>query len=279
MPIVSLICLLLLFPAVGYGFEARGMQTPESIIVDPATGIYYVSNINGDPSAKNNAGFIAKLGPSGKPIDLNFIMGGKDQVDLNAPKGMAISGKDLYVADIDVVQRFDKNTGYLLGTIDLKLIGALSLKDVAVDPKGNIYVSDPKGNAIYQIAPARSFQITIFAKGPKLENPNGLVYDPTFKRLLVWGSGKILSIDMNGKPMILVNKQFSDLDGICFDRNGNLLASSFAEGKIYRIKKHSIVEVIKEHILTPAGISFDYKNNQILIPSLRGNLVFTHPLE
>ena len=79
--------------------------------------------------------------------------------------------------------------------------------------------------------------------------------------------------------MLLVNKQFKNLNGIDFDRKKNLLVSSFSEGKIYRIKNYSTVEVIKENILTPADISFDYKNNQILIPSFGGNLVFTNPLE
>lgn len=279
--LIRLLCFFLLFPVVGYSFEARGMHNPESFIVDPATGIYYISNVNGASAAKDNNGFISKLDSSGQMLDLTFIAGGRDQVVLNAPKGLAILGNDLYVADIDMVQRFDKNTGHLLGTIDLKHVGAGFLRAVAADAKGNIFVSDTNGDMIFQIVPARNFQVTILAKGTHLGNPGGLVYDPVSKRLIAaaQGSGKILSVDMNGKTMILFNGELKGLDGIDFDRNGNLLASSFTEGKIYRIKKYSTVEVIRENIITPAGISFDYKNNQILVPSFNGNLVFTHLLE
>lgn len=280
MRIARLVYLVLLVPAAAFGFEVRGMQAPESFIVDPATGVYYVSNVNGAPTVKDNNGFIAKIDPSGKLLALDFIVGGKDQVELHAPKGLAISGNDLYVTDIDVVQRFDKNTGHLVGTIDLKQVGAVFLNDITVDTKGNIYISDTHANIIYQVDPAKNFKVTILAKGEGLENPNGLLYDPTRKRLIVatWGTGKILSVDMNGKIMVLVNKQFKNLDGIDFDSRGNLIVSSFTEGKIYRIKNYSTVEVVKEHMLTPADISFDQKNKLILIPSFEGNLVFTHPL-
>lgn len=280
MRIEKLIYLVLLFPTIVYGFDLGGMQNPGSFIVDPETGNYFVSNVNGEPAAKDNKGFIAKLDPAGKLINLNFITGGEDQVELHAPKGMSIFGDELYVADIDVVQRFDKNTGHPRGTIDLKFIGAAFLSGLTVDTRGNIYVSDATNNVIYQIDPKNSFQVTVLSKGVALGNPHNMAYDTTFKRLVVasWSGGRILSVNMSGKILILVNRQFKNLDGVDFDRNGNLLVSSFTEGKIYRIKNFSAVEVVKENILTPAGISFDRKNNQILIPSYDGNQVFTHPL-
>jgi DNA-binding beta-propeller fold protein YncE len=281
MLMARLVFLVLLIPVPGHAFELRGLSTPESFIVDPATGIYYISNVNGEPKAKDNNGFIVKADPSGKPIDLEFIKGGKNQVELNAPKGLAISGNDLFVSDIDVVHRFDKSTGQLLGTIDLKLIGAVFLNDVVADPNGNIFVSDTFGNFIFRIDTKRNYQVSILSKGPLLENPNGLAYDPVFKRLVVvtWGTGRILLVDMNGKLSMLGIKPFKNLDGIDFDRKGNIIVSDFTDGKIYRIKNLSTVELIKENLLTPADISFDYKNNQILVPSFDGNLVFTQPLD
>lgn len=282
MRVAKLVCfVLLLFPAASYGFRLDGLRTPESFIVDPATGIYYVSNVNGAPREKDNNGFISKIDPSGKPIDLQFIAGGKNQVELNAPKGLAIAGRNLYVTDIDAVRRFDPDTGRLLGTIDFKAAGGVFLNDLAVDTDGKLYVSDTFGNAIFKIDPANNFQVTIVSKNPALGNPNGLVYDAPRQRLIVvtWGTGKILSVDMNGKIAQIVNESFKNLDGIDFDREGNLIVSSFSDGKIYRIKKFSKVEVLKENIVTPADISFDYKNNQVLVPSFDGNIIFTFPLE
>jgi hypothetical protein len=62
-----------------------------------------------------------------------------------------------------------------------------------------------------------------------------------------------------------------------WDREGNLLGSDEAEGKIYRIHNFSRVEIVRGNILTPANISFDYARNLILVPSSKGNLAFTIP--
>ncbi len=97
----------ILFLPLAQAFQLRGMETPESFIVDPATGIYYVSNVTGSSKAKDNNAFIAKIDASGKLIDRHFIRSGKNGVTLNAPKGLVISGNDLYVTDIDTVRRFD----------------------------------------------------------------------------------------------------------------------------------------------------------------------------
>lgn len=269
-----------LLPAAAFAFQLEGMKTPESFIVDPATGTYYVSNINGKPKEKDNNGFISKIDPSGKLIDRQFIAAGKNAVEeLHAPKGLAVRGDNLYVTDIDAVRRFDKNTGRQLGVIDFKALGAEFLNDLATDTDGHVYVSDTFGNAIYRIDPANN--VTIVSKDPGLGQPNGLLYDAPRQRLIAvtWGSGKAIAVGMDGKTMPLLKETFKNLDGVDFDRQGNLIFSSFTEGKIYRVKNFSKVETLRSNLVTPADISFDYKNNQILVPSFDGNLVFTVPLE
>ncbi|MCH7672664.1 MAG: hypothetical protein IIB72_10925 [Proteobacteria bacterium] len=272
---------LILFCPLAQAFQLRGMDQPESFIVDPATGIYYVSNIVGSHNGKDNKAFIAKIDASGKLIDRHFISGGKNGVTLNAPKGLAISGNDLYVADIDTVRRFDKESGKLLGTIDLALLGAKFLNGLALGPEGQLFVSDTTGNVIFKIDPANNFQVTILAKGPGLDHPKGMVYETLHQRLLVatGGSGKIIAVDMQGNILTVFQGAFKGLDGIDLDRQGNMIVSSFTAGKIYRIKKYSTVEVLRKNLVTPADISIDHKNNQVLVPSVDGNLVFTFPLK
>jgi hypothetical protein len=125
---------LVLFLPVAQAFELRGMDRPASFIVDPSTGTHYVSNVVGSSKAKDNSAFIAKIDAEGKLIDRDFIRSGRNGVTLNAPKGLAISGNDLYVADIDAVRRFDKNSGKLLGVVDLKLLGAKYLYGLVLGP-------------------------------------------------------------------------------------------------------------------------------------------------
>lgn len=273
--------LLILFFSPADAFQVRGMEKPESFIVDPATGVYYVSNVSGSPGAKDNNAFIARIDPTGKIVERDFIRSGKNGVHLNAPKGLAIAGKNLYVTDIDVVRRFDVQSGKPLGSIDFSILGAKFLNDLALSPEGHLFVSDTAGNTIYRIDPANHFQITILAKGPALGNPNGLVYETPHHRLLVaaWGSGKLIAVDMRGNILPIHNRRFKSLDGIDLDREGNIIVSSFTAGEIYRIRKYSTVEVIRKNMVTPADISFDYKNNRILVPSFDGNLIFTFPLK
>jgi len=94
-----------------------------------------------------------------------------------------------------------------------------------------------------------------------------------------WGTGEILGLTLDGKITPLVRKVGKNLDGIDFDREGNILVSSFTGGEIYRIRQFSRVEVIRKNLVTPADISFDYRHNQILVPSFDGNVAFSLPLK
>lgn len=273
---LTFIFLVLCLP-VAHAFQLRGMDGPASFIVDPATGAYYVSNVAGAPGAKNKKGFIAKIDGEGKLIDRHFIRSGRNGVTLNAPKGLAISGDDLFVADIDAVRRFDKNSGKLLGVIDLAFLGAKFLNGLAFGPDGQLFVSDTIGNVIYKIDLKKNYQVTFLARGAGLGHPNGMVYENRHQRLLVApsNSGKIIAVDMSGQLLTVYRGVFKDLDGIDLDGQGNIIVSDFGAGKIYRIKKYSSVEVLRKNMVTPAGISFDARNNRVLVPSFEGDIVFT----
>ena len=73
-------------------------------------GVYFVANINGSPLGKDGNGFISRLTRDGKVDSLKFIAGGRGGAVLNAPKGMAISGDTLWVADIDAARAFHKRS-------------------------------------------------------------------------------------------------------------------------------------------------------------------------
>src|SRR3989441_12055605 len=97
-------------PAATKVATVTGFLTPESVLYDSAQDVYFVSNINGSPTAKDNNGFISRVRPDGAVENLKFIEGGHNGVTLHAPKGMALRGDTLWVADIDVVRAFDART-------------------------------------------------------------------------------------------------------------------------------------------------------------------------
>src|SRR5690242_10469967 len=82
-----------------------GFLAPESVLYDSTQDIYFVSSIAGSGTAKDDNGFISRLRPDGAIENLKFIEGGKNGVTLNAPKGLAIVGDTLWVADIDEIGR------------------------------------------------------------------------------------------------------------------------------------------------------------------------------
>jgi HSP20 family protein len=96
----------------------RGLSAPESVIHDADQDVYFVTNINGNPGARDGNGFISRMKPDGTVDSLHFVMGGRNGVTLNAPKGTAITGDTLWVTDLDAVRGFNRFTGAPLATIE-----------------------------------------------------------------------------------------------------------------------------------------------------------------
>src|SRR5215204_6359033 len=138
----------IMFRKVG---QTPNLQGPESARYDRDLDIGFVSNVNGTAIQKDNNGYISRLRPDGAPYSLKFIEGGKKGVTLNAPKGLAINGDTLWVADIDVARAFNKRTGELIANVGIKG-RARFLNGAAVGPDGAVYMTDtgvlfgPKGD-------------------------------------------------------------------------------------------------------------------------------------
>src|SRR5919109_2590834 len=164
--------------------ETPNLQAPESAHYDSDLDVWFVSNINGNPTAKDNNGFISRIAPNGKVYSIKFIEGGKKGVTLNAPKGMAVVGDTLWVADLDAVRVFNKRTGTPITSV--KVPGARFLNDAAADPNGAIYVTDtgvipdPK-TGLKHVGPDRVYEVkgrsaTVALESPQLAGPNGIAW-------------------------------------------------------------------------------------------------------
>jgi sugar lactone lactonase YvrE len=117
------------------------LAIPESVFCD--NDILYVSLVEGQAWDIDGKGGIAKLDKNGNIIDASWITG------LNAPKGMGIWNKKLFVADVSEVVVINTLTGKIESKIPVK--GAIGLNDITVDRKGTIYVSDSRLGNVYQI--------------------------------------------------------------------------------------------------------------------------------
>ena len=62
---------------------STGLATPESVLWDAARKVWYVSNINGSPTAKDDNGYLVRLGPYGQSMDsLPFVSGADGDITL-----------------------------------------------------------------------------------------------------------------------------------------------------------------------------------------------------
>lgn len=276
---IGLILIAVLHAPVVMAFEVTGLATPESFIVDRRSGDYFISNINGAPTEKDNNGFITRVDAAGKVVALKFIDGTKG-APLHAPKGLAIVGDYLFVTDIDHVKGYDKESGRLRFDLDFTPYGASFLNDLTRDKDGNLYVSDMMSNFIAKIEPVRSYAISIVAKGAQLGQPNGLAIDAKTNGLVMvnWAEGKVYHVSPGGELTPRLTGAFKHLDGVDFDEAGNLYFSSFTGGTIYRAAADGTVTVLKERLTTPADIGIDRQRKLLLVPSFDGNAAMTIPL-
>jgi sugar lactone lactonase YvrE len=263
----------------------EGFATPESVLHDPDADVYLVSNINGTPFEADDNGYISKVSPEGKVTELKFIDASKAEVKLNAPKGMALAGDKLFVADITFVRMFDRKTGAPAGEVEVK--GSTFLNALATGPDGTVYVSDsglkpgfePTGtDAVYRIDPAKKNKLSPVAKSKDLGRPNGLAVDSSGVWVVTFGTGELYRISPKGQKEAAVKLPKGQLDGLVALEGGTVLVSSWEGSAVYRGAGAGPFEPVASNIKSPAGIGYDAKRKRLLIPSFMGNTVQIHPL-
>ncbi len=262
-------------------FKNVGLETPESVLYDDMNDVYIVSCINGKPLDVDNNGFITKLSPDGKVETLRWIEGGKKNVTLNAPRGLAIIGETLYVADLDTVRMFDRKSGAAQG--EVKVPGAVFLNDVVATTDGRVLVSDtgmkagakgfePAGtDAVYAIDKAK--KITTVAKAKDLGAPNGLYSAGDKTWVATFGSGELYALDAKGKKTDAQKLPKGSLDGIVALPGGDLLVASWEANAVFRGKPGGDFTPVVENVKSPADIGYDTKRSRLLVPLFDSNEV------
>ena len=267
----------------------QGLKTPESVRFDPADDVFFVSNINGSPGAKDNNGFISRVRAEGGEIDsLMFIAGGRGGVTLNAPKGLAITGDTLWVADIDAVRAFDKKTGRPIASYPVR--GAVFLNDIAAGPDGALYITDTgiqiSSTGMTHPGPDRIFKLTrtgevstAFQFRP-LVGPNGIAWDDVNQRFIIvsFAANDIVAWKPGDSTTTTIATGKGQFDGVERLSDGRVLLSTWADSSIYVLDGSALVRAVPG-VAGPADIGVDTKRNRVAIPLFEGNRVelFTIP--
>jgi hypothetical protein len=263
-----------------------GFASPESVLADTVADVYYVSNVNGSALGEDDNGFISRVTPDGQVENLKWIDGaGADPaITLNAPKGMAIRGDSLFVADIKCIRIFNRVTGRRANEVCIE--SATVLNDIAVGPEGSIFVTDsgfregaggafePTGtDAVYRLTLREDQAGATIARDPDLGMPNGIAVGNRGIFVVTFGSGEVLRFTPNGEKSVLVQGGNRQLDGVVFDSRGGFLFSSWAERAVYHVDNQGSVHTVLSDVESPADIGYDARRNRVLVPQFIPNKV------
>jgi sugar lactone lactonase YvrE len=263
--------------------QTSNLHGPESARYDRDLDVWFVSNINGTPLGKDNNGYISRLRPDGAPYTLKFIEGGKKGVTLNAPKGLAISGDTLWVADIDVARAFNKRTGALIANVSTRG-RARFLNGAAIGPDGAVYMTDTgvlfgsKGEVSHpgpdQVLRVTKGGATVAIASPKLEGPNGITWDPQRQRFVIvsfLGKG-IYSWKPGEQDVESIGSGPGQQDGVVFLPDGRLLVTSWTDSTLFVLDNGQARRVVTK-VPSPADIDVSPRDSRVAVPLLMENRV------
>jgi hypothetical protein len=264
-----------------------GFKQPSCVLHDAALDVYLVSNVNGEPGARDGNGFISRVGPEGELLELSWIQGGAAGVALDAPRGLAIIGDKLYVADIDTVRVFERTTGRPTGKVSLP--PAAFVSDVAASPAGDVlYVTErglaksPKSKK-KAVAPALyafengAEKARVVVSGPALGEPAALAADDAGVWLAAAGGG-LQRVLRDGTSEATLEIGEKDLTGVARTRSGGLLVASRAASAVLLGKPEGSFEPFATELSAPGDIGYDERRGKLLVPLAAEDAVYVQPV-
>ena len=256
------------------------LLNPESVVYCPATGLIYVSSVNGAPTDKDNNGFISSLTPEGKFRDARWATG------LSGPKGLRCNDKLLWVADIDTLVSIDLKTGKQVDRVEIK--GAKFLNDVALGKGDEVFVSDTITSTIHLVRGKKS---TVFKSGPKLLHPNGLYVHDRHLYVAAWGKdmapdfstkapGQPYHLDLGNKKQSAPKGPKGNLDAIELIGKDRWILTDWVAGKVFLWNgKSAEGEVILSGLKGAADAGWVADKHLLIVPEMNANSITAYQMD
>jgi sugar lactone lactonase YvrE len=256
--------------------KISGLKMPESV-VQATDGRVFVSEING-------------FGVDGDG-QISVIEAGQVKLfakGLDDPKGLAIIGQSLYVADNKRILKLalsgpKQGQAEVFAAASAFPVTPLFLNDLEADLAGNLYVSDSgdlkgKGGAVYQINAQGQVRLLINGQQDnRILAPNGLLMDDTGDVLMVvdFASGILYSYNLATKQLLDIAVGFGGGDGVVHHANGSMFVSDWKNGKVFRLDMNGEVTPLATTYQSAADIALTKDEKILMVPDMKaGELDF-----
>lgn len=254
---------------------ASGFRRPVAATYDSAADRFFVANL-GDDSASSD-GFISRVRPDGTIDSLRFITGARGGATLHAPRGLALVGDTLWVADVDAVRGFDARTGAPVATIDLAAEHPVAPSGLAAGPDGSLYVTDrgirdggaapshpPGTDRIFRITP--DHRVSVALATDDLERPSAIAWDPRGHRFIIvaFGGSSIFAWHPGDATPTLIGHGASRLDGVALLPDDRLVVAAWKDSSL--TIRWANQETVIEGFPTPSGIAVDTRRMHVAVP-------------
>jgi len=239
------------------------LKTPESVLKN--NDFIFVSNINGEPTQKNGAGYISKLSQDGEIIEQEWVTG------LNAPKGMGVFNNKLYITDIDQLVVIDMADGQIIDRYNAE--NATFLNDIDIDSEGKVFISDMQQNEIYIFENA---ELKSWLKDDLLISVNGLFVDGDF--LMAGVGNMILKINIESKNIATYIDNTGPIDGLEAYGDGRFIYSDWT-GHVYIAspgKEKTLILDTSNEGVNAADIWYVQETKMLYIPTFFDNRVIAY---
>ncbi len=247
-------------------WETEELATPESVLHDAENDVFYVSNINGKPTDKDNNGFISKLDIDGNLLKKKWVKG------LHAPKGMVKAHGHLYVTDIDRIAKIDPVKGKIVKFYDVE--NATFLNDMEVI-NGTVYISDMADHIIYSL---NDEEVQIF-KDEGLKKPNGML--TSGKWLINGNENYILKINTETRETKKIEAFVGGIDGLKFYDDETYITSDWA-GNVHKVKSSGEATLLfstADEKVQAADFEYVRSKKMLVVPTFFNNTVAAYRLQ
>ncbi len=243
------------------------LKVPESVLLDKANNVLYVSNIDGqDPWKADGMGSIGKVGLDGKIIATDWVSG------LESPKGLGMYNGKLYAADLTNLVIIDIASGKIEQKV--AIAGSVGLNDIAIDSKGVVYISDSPGKQVFRFENGKA---ELFLEG--LNGPNGLYINES--DIYILDNQAMHKVNADKTLTKIVDGLDGNADGL-ENVSGNDYIISCWEGLIWYINADGTKEKLldtKAAQKNTADIGFDKETKTVYVPTFFKNTIVAYEIK